>query len=97
MVEEGKALEVFNVYHSTVDYKEWTEIENVEFEDGWASLETSRGGAYVVRAKPNGGAIAGIVIAVLLVVALLVVGAVVYFRKNPEAADKLTRPFKGKI
>ena len=97
MVEEMKALEIVSVYYSSLEYNGWTKLEDVEIKDDWATMEASSGGTYVVTAQPNAGAIAGIVIAVLAAVALIVVGVVVYLRKNPEAAAKVTRPFKNQI
>lgn len=73
-----------DIYHSE-DYKSWIEVDNVEFDDGVAKFKYHRGGIFVARsnnAKRN--IIIGVVVA-LIIIAILVIGVVVYCRKNPDS------------
>ena len=56
-------------------------------------LQASEGGVYVARNHVSAGAIAGGVIAGLVVVVLLA-ATIFYFRAKPEKMDAITRRFR---
>ena len=90
-------LELIGMYRSTSSkLKNWEKVD-AEFKDGWATIKTNEGGVYVARSEPYVGAIAGIVVACVVVVAALVVVGVVYMRMNPEKRSKMFRSFQTKV
>ncbi|XP_057297072.1 protein DD3-3-like isoform X2 [Hydractinia symbiolongicarpus] len=73
------------VYHS-MDYKNWLRVENVDHSSGVASFQTKKGGIYVGRLddKSMKNVIIGVSVAVVVVL-VLIGGAVLYFKRRPEA------------
>ena len=71
----------------------WEKVDH-EKQGKSVTLAVQGGGAYVVRgAQSNAGLIAGVIIAVAVVV--LIVGAVVFFRRNPETWASVTGSCSG--
>ncbi|XP_071960552.1 protein DD3-3-like [Antedon mediterranea] len=76
------SYDVLSVYYSDDDFRTWNEVD-AELQNDKVTFEAQKGGVYIVRGNPNIGLIVGCVIAALVFV-LLIVGSVMYFRKNPD-------------
>ena len=70
------------VYHATEDLTVWSRAE-AEIGGGMARVQAQRGGVFVARRTSQVAMIVGVTVACLVVVALIVAGAVFYFRRNP--------------
>ncbi|XP_061187895.1 protein DD3-3-like [Saccostrea echinata] len=69
------------------DMASWTKIPS-SVNGGTASFQVDQGGVYVARSHQNLGPIIGIAVAGI-VLALVVVATIVYFRRNPDRFQKL--------
>ncbi|XP_001628323.2 protein DD3-3 [Nematostella vectensis] len=65
----------------------WYKVPGASVNEGVVSFQTDKGGVYVARTVTNKAAIAGIVIACVIIL-VIIGGTVFYFRKHP---DKLTQ------
>lgn len=76
------------IYRSkSTDMATWTKIPS-SVSSGTASFQVNQGGVYVARSHQNLGPIIGIVAACVVVV-LVVIASVVYFKRNPNSFEKL--------
>eukprot|EP00794_Sanderia_malayensis_P006165 gene6165-6876_t len=76
------------IYHS-VDMKIWTRVADVSYDGNVASFQASSGGVYVARKHANVGMIAGITVA-CIVLLVVVIGTVIYCRKKPGTYERAT-------
>lgn len=85
MKVDSSAASKIQFYHSSdaMGLKTWFKVSDVDISDGFAVLETSEGGVYVARTLPNEVAIAGIVIACIIIV-VAIGGSAFYFRRHPD-------------
>ncbi|XP_801877.1 protein DD3-3 [Strongylocentrotus purpuratus] len=86
----GSTSDVVELFRS--DPESFTTWEKVEFsrQGNALAVETQSGGTYVATGSSNAGQIAGIVIG-CIAAAVLIIGAVVYFRMHPEKLTNLTK------
>ena len=91
LILNGSTSDSIELYRSDPDasYATWEKVDFTQ-QSTTLSFETEQGGTYVATGSSNGGKIAGIVIGVLAAV-VLVIGAVVYFRMNPDKLSNLTK------
>ena len=93
MTVPGKAMTVslkvddasnIAVYRSSSDqqFATWTKLDT-EVEDGVAHFQATAGGVYVAKSHSNTVLIVALIIAVLAI-ALIIVGGVMYFKRNPS-------------
>ncbi|RUS72438.1 hypothetical protein EGW08_019800 [Elysia chlorotica] len=71
------------VYHATEDLTVWSRAD-ADIGGGMARIKTQRGGVFVARSHSKVAMIVGVTVACVVVVALVVAGAVFYFRRNPQ-------------
>lgn len=79
-VEDKSSVEIYR--SDTETFGSWSRVD-ASINNGVAEFQTDQGGVFVARAHRNVGPIIGIVIG-LVAVGLIVIAAVVYFKKNPE-------------
>lgn len=86
----GSTSDVVELFRS--DPESFTTWEKVEFsrQGNALAVQTQSGGTYVATGSSNAGQIAGIVIG-CIAAAVLIIGAVVYFRMHPEKLTNLTK------
>lgn len=82
---DASGVEIYRSKSS--DMASWTKVPS-SVSGSTASLQVDQGGVYVARSHQNLGPIIGIAVA-CVVVALIVVATIVYFRKNPSSFEKL--------
>lgn len=98
MTLPGKAMRVslkvedasnIAVYRSSSDqhFATWTKLDT-EVEDGVAHFQASAGGVYVARSHSYTVLIVALIVSALVIV-LIVVGGVMYFRRNPKKWNAL--------
>ncbi|RDD42900.1 Protein DD3-3 [Trichoplax sp. H2] len=74
-----------HIYHSSyINAQSWTRVPNVTIENNIARFSQREGGLYVARTQPATAAIAGIVIAIVAGL-VVIIGSIIYFRRRPEA------------
>ncbi|XP_078384681.1 protein DD3-3-like [Oculina patagonica] len=85
-----------------MDLKTWYKVDS-SVSDGFATVETDKGGIYVARTMPDKAAIAGIVITCIIIV-IVIGGSAFYFRRHPDKWQNLKtscvngcRSCKGKV
>lgn len=77
-----------SIYRSTTDnLHSWVEMD-AEINNGVASFQTSHGGVYVATTSSNLAFIVGIVVG-CVVIAIIVIATVVYFKRNPGKWQKM--------
>lgn len=77
-----------SIYRSTTDnLHSWVEMD-AEVNNGVASFQTSHGGVYVATTSSNIAFIVGIVVG-CVVIAIIVIATVVYFKRNPGKWQKM--------
>ena len=81
------------MYVSQTDTLTWERIE-AHTNDGTLKIAAQRGGMYVATNQIRGGAVAGIVIGVLVLVGVIILTVVCVIRKPPPA---IQRAFANKI
>lgn len=79
-VEDKSSIEIYRSDSET--FGSWSKV-NANINNGLAEFQTDQGGVFVARAHSNTGPIIGIVVGVLAV-GLIVIAAVVYFKRNPQ-------------
>lgn len=76
------------IYRSkSTDMATWTKVPS-SVSGSTASFQVDQGGVYVARSHQNLGPIIGIV-AACVVVLLVVIASVMYFKRNPSSFEKL--------
>ena len=71
------------VYHATEDLTVWSRAD-ADIGGGKARIQAQRGGVFVARKHSKVAMIVGVTVACVVVVALVIGGAVFYFRRNPS-------------
>ena len=96
-VDQPGNLETMGVYRASLsDLRDWESVD-YEVNDGFAEIQTSESGVFVARKSQNVAAIAGIAVAVVVVVAAVVIGVTCYMRANPEKRSRMFRHFQRKV
>ena len=90
-------LEDVKLYHSNSNsFSTWSTVD-VDVSDGKATFQATEGGVYVAKVDSNIGVVIGAVVGCLLLVALVIVGTVWYFRKHPSKLSHMKRSLTSRI
>ena len=93
---DSPGVDDIHIYRANGDLSQWTTLD-ADISGKTATFAAQHGGAYVAVRHSKTGVIVGAVVGVLVLIAILVGGTLLYRRHNPEVFVAFTRSFQQKV
>ena len=87
---------ISQLYFRSENLMNFEALEGCEHKNGIMTCETSGGGAYVATRSSTTPMVVGIVVSILVIVAI-VIGTVIYCKRNPETWTNIKRSTQNKV
>ena len=92
-----RSEDYISVYRTDTNFSFWARVEDMEIDDRHARFQAASGGVYVVVKQLNLLVIIVGVVVTLMILSVMVIATVLYFKRYPEKMNACTRSFRHNV